>query len=468
MAAEQPNALQKIAKLSAQLQTRIAAEEQLRYLADHDDLTGLLNRRVLIAHLDNRLAEAQPDPVAILFLDLDRFKVVNDHIGQDAGDRFIKAFADLLRAAADVPSFIARFGGDEFVVVPAAPMDVDSAEAFGQRLQNRVHQPLAVDGESFSRTVSIGVAVGVPGHDSSSGLLRRVEHAMRSAKSSGGGTMRTFNQEMSETYALHNDIELRLQEAIDSDQNAFIINYLPEFDMRTGEVLGAEALVRWQHPTLGLLMPESFIGVAESLNLARKLGRRVIQSGGALVSLWRSRGVGTDAVFSYNVSAAQLVAAHSVDRAAAALDLLGLDPGKICLEITERTLVEDFPTMREALAGFKGIGVQIAIDDFGIGYSALSYLKQLPVDVLKIDKEFIRDLGSNAGDFAIVQSIMALANAFGLEVVAEGVETAAAARTLLDLGCHRAQGFLLSRPLDSAAMELLLAKRFVPMDFSDG
>jgi diguanylate cyclase (GGDEF)-like protein len=467
MAAEELSGLPEVATLSAQLQTHIAAEEQLRYLADHDDLTGLLNRRALIAHLDNRLAKAQPDPVAILFLDLDRFKVVNDHIGQDAGDRFIKAFAELLRAAADVPSVIARFGGDEFVVVPAAPMDVDSAEAFAQRLQNRVHQPLVVDGESFSRTVSIGVAAGVPGRDSSSGLLRRVEHAIRSAKNSGAGTMRTFNQEMSERYALRSDIELHLQEAIDSDKDAFIVNYLPEFDMRTGEVLGAEALVRWQHPTRGLLMPESFVGVAESLNLARKLGRRVIQSAGAQVALWRSQGVGTNAVFSYNVSPAQLVAAHSVDRAAAALDLLGLDPKAICLEITERTVVEDFHTMREALTGLKDISVQIAIDDFGTGYSALSYLKRLPVDVLKIDKEFVRDLGTSAGDLAIVRSIMALANAFGLDVVAEGVETAAAARTLLDLGCHRAQGFLLSRPLDSTAMESLLAKRFVPMDFSD-
>jgi diguanylate cyclase (GGDEF)-like protein len=467
MAAEQLNAQQEIAKLSAQLRARTAAEEQLRYLADHDDLTGLLNRRALIAHLDARLAEARPDPVAILFLDLDRFKVVNDHIGQDAGDRFIKTFAELLRAATDVPSVIARFGGNGFVVVPAAPMDVDSVEAFGQRLQNRVQQPLVIDGESYSRTVSIGVAAGVPGRDSSSDLLRRVEHAMRSAKTSGAGTIRTFNQEMSERYALRNDIELRLQEAIDSDKDAFVVNYLPEFDMRTGEVLGAEALIRWQHPTRGLLMPELFIVVAESLNLARKLGRRVIQSGGAQVSRWRSRGVGTDAVFSYNVSAAQLVGAHSVDRAAAALNLLGLDPGTVCLEITERTLVEDFHTMRKALTGFKGIGVQIAIDDFGTGYSALSYLKRLPVDVLKIDKEFVRDLGTDAGDLAIIRSILALANAFGLDVVAEGVETVAAARTLLELGCHRAQGFLLSHPLDSEAMEALLAKRYVPMDFSD-
>jgi EAL domain-containing protein (putative c-di-GMP-specific phosphodiesterase class I) len=167
------------------------------------------------------------------------------------------------------------------------------------------------------------------------------------------------------------------------------------------------------------------------------------------------------------VSAAQLVAAHGIERAAAAFDRLGLDPGTVRLEITERTLVEDFPTMREALAGFKAIGVQIAIDDFGTGYSALSYLKWLPVDILKIDRSFIRDLGTDAGDLAIVRSIMALANAFGLDVVAEGVETVAAARTLLDLGCHRAQGFLLSPPLDGAAMEALLAKRFVPMDFSD-
>ena len=464
---EELNALQAIATLFAQLQARVVAEEQIHYLAEHDDLTGLLNRRALIAYLDERLAKGQPGPVSVLFLDLDRFKVINDQLGHNAGDRFIEAFAALLREATDVPSGIARFGGDEFVVVPAASMDVEGAEAFAQSLRNRVHKQVVIDGEMLTRTVSIGVAAGLPGRDSTSDLLRRADQAAVAAKTSGGSEVAAFSRAMSEKYAIRNDIELHLEGTIDSDNGTLVLHYLPEFDMRTGEVLGTEALIRWQHPTRGLLMPESFIGVAESINLAGKLGRLVMRAACAQFSLWRSRGVGHDAVLRVNVSPVQLVAGGIVDTVAATLEEFGLDPKAVCLEITESVVVQDIAATRKTLFGLKDIGVQIAIDDFGTGYSVLTYLKSLPVDTLKIDRGFVRDLGTNTGDLAIVQSILALARAFGLDVVAEGVETVGAARTLLDLGCYRAQGFLLSRPLDSAAMESLLARRFVPMDFSD-
>jgi diguanylate cyclase len=461
------NALKAIATLFAQLQARIVAEEQIHYLAEHDDLTGLLNRRALIAHLDDRLAEGQPGPIAVLLVDIDRLKVINDHLGHNAGDRFIKVFAELLRDAADVPSIIARFGGDEFVVVPTAPMDVEGAEALAQWLQNRVRQQVEIDGEMLSRTVSIGVAVGVPGYDSTSVLLRRADQAALSAKSSGGRKVARFSPEMSEKHAIRNDIELQLEGTIDSGGGALVLHYLPEFDMRTGEVLGTEALIRWKHPTRGLLMPESFIGVVESINLAGRLGRLVMRSAFEQFTLWRSRGVGLDAVLRVNVSPIQLVAEGTVDAVGATLDAFGLDASTVCLEITESVVVQDIDATHKTLAGLKDIGVQIAIDDFGTGYSALAYLKSLPVDALKIDKGFVRELGTDAGDQAIVRSIMSLADAFRLDVIAEGVETATAARTLLDLDCYRAQGFLLSRPLDSEAMESLLAKRFVTMDFSN-
>ncbi len=463
---EELNALQAIATLFAQLQARIVAEEQVRYLAEHDDLTGLLNRRTLIAQLDERLVAGKPGPVSILFFDLDRLKVVNDHLGQNPGNRFIKAFADLLCEAVDIPAVVARFGGDEFVVVPAAPMNLDSAAAFAQRLQSQVHKRVVIDGEMLARTVSIGVATAIPGHDSTSDLLSRADQATRSAKSSGGAKVATFSPQMAAKEAIRNDIELRLQETIDSASGDLVLHYLPSFDMETGEVLGAEALVRWQHPTRGLLMPNTFIDVVESVNLAGKLGRLVLHSACAQFGLWQSRGVGHGAVLSINVSPVQLVADGIIDTVAATLDEFGLDPSAICLEITERVVVADIDATRKTLAGLKDIGVKIAIDDFGTGYSALAYLKSLPVDTIKIDKGFVLDLGSNARDLAIVQSIVALANAFGLDVVAEGVETASAARALLASGCRRAQGFLLSRPLDSAAMESLLSRGVVPMDFS--
>ncbi len=464
---EELNALQAIATLFAQLQARIVAEEQLQYLAEHDHLTGLLNRRALIADLDARLADGQPGPVALVFINLDRLKAVNDHLGHKAGDRFIEAFAQLLRDAADRSCAIARFGGDEFVIVPAGPMDAEAAEALAEQLHTQVHKQVPIDGETITRTVSIGVAVGEPGRDDSSDLLRRADQAVVSAKNVGGNTVAAFDPEMAEKYAIRNDIELHLEGIIESDNGALVLHYLPEFDMRTGAILGAEALIRWRHPTRGLLLPDSFMGVVESINLAGKLGRLVMRSACAQFSDWHERGLGRDVVLAINVSPAQLVTDGFVAMVAATLDEFVLHPGSVCLEITEHVVVQDIDTTHKTLAGLKEIGVQVAIDDFGTGYSALTYLKSLPVDTLKIDKEFVRDLGTDEADMAILRQVVALADAFGLDVIAEGVETAAAARALLDLGCHRAQGFLLSRPLDRLAMESLLVQRRVPMDFQD-
>lgn len=464
---EELSALQAIAALFAQLQGRTVAEQQLHYLAEHDDLTGLLNRRALIKYLDERLAEGQPGPVSVVFLALDRFKVINDHLGQSAGDQFIEAFSRLLREATDIPAAIGRFGGDEFVVVPGLSMDVEGAEAFAQSLHDRVHKQVVIGGEMLTRTVSVGVTTGRPGQDSTSDLLRRVDQALRAAKGSGGDTVATFSPEMLRTNMIRNDIELYLEGMIDGNSGAMVLHYLPEFDMRTGEILGTEALIRWQHPTLGLLMPDSFIQVVESINLGAKLGRLVMRAACAQFGLWQSRGIGRGSVLRINVSPVQLVTEGIIDTVASTLHEFGLDPNTVCLEITESVVVQDIDATRKTLFGLKDIGVQIAIDDFGTGYSVLTYLKSLPVDALKIDKGFVHHLDSNAGDLAIVRSTLALADAFGLDVVAEGVETVAAAKTLLSLGCSRAQGFLLSRPLDGAAMESLLARRVIPLDFGE-
>ena len=460
------NALQAVATLFAQLQARIVAEERLRYLAEHDDLSGLLNRRALIAHLEARLIAGQPGPVGVLFFDLDRLKTVNDYLGHHAGDQFIKVLANRLHTGTEVPAVIARVGGDEFVAVPAAPMSVDSAESFAHMLQAQLQTQVVLDGKMLTRTVSIGVAVGVPGSDSTSDLLRRADLAALSAKDAGGGKIAVFTEEMSSKYEIRNDIELHLEGAIDSENEVLVLHYLPEVDMRTGEVLGTEALVRWQHPTRGLLLPSAFIGVAESVNLAGKLGRLVMRSACAEFSRWRSHRVGRDAVLRINVSPVQLISENFVGTVATTLDEFGLNANLVCLEITESVLVQDIEATRKRLAGLKDVGVQIAIDDFGTGYSMLTNLKTLPLDTIKIDIGFVRELGTSTSDLAMVQGIVGLADAFDLNVVAEGVETAAAARTLLGLGCYRAQGFLLSPPLVGAAMQSLLARRFIPVDFS--
>jgi len=458
------NALKAIASLFAQLQARIVAEDQLRFLAEHDDLTGLNNRRALLAHLDQRLAPGQSGPVSALFLDLDRLKAINDYLGHTAGDWFIRVFAKRLREGAEGPNLIARLGGDEFVVVPAVPMTADEAEALASRLQSMLRERVSIDGEMLTRTVSIGVALGIPGRDTTSDLLRRADQALLAAKGSGGNKIAVFSDDMSLKGEFRNDIELHLQSAIEN--GALVLHYLPEVDMRTGEILAFEALVRWQHPTRGLLSPNAFIGVAESINFAGELGRWVMRAACAEFRKWRAKSIGEDVVLRINVSPVQLVTEGFVETVAGIIDEFGLDGGSVCLEITESMVVQDIDTTRITLAGLKDVGVQIAIDDFGTGYSVLSHLKSLPVDTLKIDKSFVRELGTNPGDLAIVRAVIALAESFGLELVAEGVETEEAALTLLRHGCYRAQGFLLSRPVAGHAMESLLAQRRIPVQFS--
>lgn len=458
------NALEAIASLFAQVQARVQAEERLRYLADHDDLTNLQNRRALVGHLDERLAAGSAGPVSVLYLDLDRLKTINDYLGHNAGDWFIRVIAERLREATGDAAVIARLGGDEFVVVPASPISLAAASALADRLRTRLSERVAVDGEMLTRTVSIGVALGNPGRDTPSDLLRRADQAVLVAKGSGGNQVAVFSDEMSLRTDYRNDIELHLQRVI--EDGSLFLQYLPEVDMRTGAVLATEALVRWNHPTRGLLPPASFISVAESINLAGDLGRWVLRTACAEFARWRTLGVAEGIVLRVNVSPVQLVTDGFVESVASVMAEFALEPGSLCLEITESVVVQDMETTSVTLAGLRDVGVQLAIDDFGTGFSVLSHLKSLPVDVLKIDRSFVADLGSNRDDLAIVRAVIALAEAFELELVAEGVETEAAAVTLLRHGCHRAQGFLLSRPLSGIEMASLLAKGRVPVHIS--
>jgi diguanylate cyclase (GGDEF)-like protein len=450
-----------VATLFAQLQVRIAAEEKLRYLAEHDDLTGLHNRRSVVALLSERLAAGCPGPVAVLYLDLDRLKSINDYFGHAAGDFFLRVFAERLQEGMRGLGTIGRIGGDEFLVFPDRAMLTGNAESLAHRLQTTLRGPLKIGDDVITPSVSIGMAVGRPGRDNSADVLRRADEAALTAKRAGGNQVAVCTTDISRNIVFRNDIELHLQAGIDSD--ALLLHYLPEVDLLTRSILGAEALVRWRHPTRGLLLPDSFIGVAESTNLAAELGRWVMRSACAELSRWRSNGVGQGAILRINVSPVQLITRGFVRSVADTIEEFGIDGGSVCLEITERAVVHDIETTRKTLSALKDVGVQIAIDDFGTGYAVLSHLKSLPVDMLKIDTGFVRDLGTNTSDLAIVRAIIGLAEAFGLQLVAEGVETPAAAQTLIEHGCHRAQGFLFSRPVAGDAMELLLSKRRVPM-----
>ena len=461
---EELAALELIASLLAQIQARTGAEERLRYLAERDELTGLFNRRALITHLDDRLSAGKSGPVSALFFDMDRLKTINDYMGHIAGDSFIRLLAQRLQQSLDGDAFVARLGGDEFVVVPASPMDGDTAESMACRLQSTITESVDIDGEMLSRTASIGVALGIPGRDSTSDLLNRADRAVIMAKRAGGNQIALVSSDTALNSELRNDVELHLREAIAGD--SLVLHYLPEIDMRNGKILATEALVRWQHPTRGLLPPGSFIEVAESINLAGELGRWVLRRACADFSKWQTQAVGTSITLRVNVSPVQLVTHGFVDEVLDTIDEFGLDRESICLEITESAVVKDLETTLRTLVSLREVGLRIAIDDFGTGYSVLSGLKMLPVDTLKIDKGFVFELGSNASDLAIVQAIMALANAFGLQVVAEGVETEAAATILLQHGCHRAQGFMLWPPVTAEAMASLLVRGRIPVRFS--
>ncbi len=438
------NALRAVAALLAQLQGRVAAEESLLHLASHDELTGLANRRSLMTHLQQRLQPGQAGPVALIFMDVDRLKALNSFLGHGAGDQFLKALAKRLGRLKQAGHLVARLGGDEFVLVMRNAAEEWAAVQMANELRQLANAPLEVGGEEVSRAVSIGVAIGLPGLSTVSDLLSQADQAMYLSKDRGGNEISVFSREMRQQYQVRTDIELHLRSAI--EQGLLVLYYQPELNLLDGSIVSLEALVRWPHPTLGLLAPGSFIDIVEATNLAGELSRHVIETGCRQLVEWHRRFPDKQLRISVNISPAQLITLDFVETVQKVLQNTGLDGHYLTLEITEKALVRDTEQALITLHGLNEIGVRVAIDDFGTGYSSLAQLKTLPVDTLKIDRTFVRDLGNSTDDLSIVQSIVDLARAFGLDLVAEGVETAAAAHTLVALGCRRAQGFLFSEP----------------------
>lgn len=458
---EELDALGVVASLFAQLQGRIAAESRLHRLAEHDELTGLHNRRALTAEIRRRLRMGQPGPVAALYIDLDRLKTINDHLGHAAGDMIIRACAQRLGAKAGRDALIARVGGDEFVVIPKGTMSAEGAEDLAHTLQTTMCEPVRIGGDLVTRTLSIGVAVGVPGVDVGDDLLHRADQAALAVKRKGGNAVAVFNHGVPMLAASRKGSALHSP----ADSDALVLQYLPEIDLRTGEILAVEALPCWQQPTRGLLPVDALNGAPQSISLAGRLGRWVMRRACGDFSRWRSDGIDQEIMLRLNVSSALLASDGFARGVAATMDEFGIDAGSLCLEICERAMVRDVENTHTTLATLKDVGVQIAIDDFGSGDVVLGQLKSLPVDLLKISARFIRDLGTSAADLAVVQAIIGLADAVGLQLTAEGVETPVAAMTLLQHGCSRAQGLLLSRPVTGDAMGSLLSARQISLPF---
>lgn len=447
-------ALRTIAALLAQLQARLTAEDQLRYLAHHDELTGLPNRRALLAHLEHSLAPGWPGPRAVLFVDVDRLKAMNDFLGHQAGDQFIQAVAARLQANVRPQDFVARLGGDEFVVVIDGPSSPGHAESVALRIQAAVAEPIELGGQALSRTVSVGLALARPGRDFVSEWLHDADHAVLAAKARGGNAVVSFTEEMRTRTDAHNLVEMHLQAAI--RDGSLTLDYQPVVELTSRRVVAVEALARWIHPVLGPLQPDVFVGVAEATNLAGELGRWVLDEACRQLAQWDATNPGLDVRVHVNVSPAQLIAIDFVDGVAATLAAHGVAARRLVLEMTEQAVVRDHDAALATLCGLRKLGVGVAIDDFGTGYSSMEQLKGLPVSILKIDRAFVRDLATNPQDLAIVQAVTALAAAFGLELIAEGVEDDGAAEILADLGCTQAQGFLFSPPVPAAAMRELL------------
>jgi diguanylate cyclase (GGDEF)-like protein/PAS domain S-box-containing protein len=433
-------------------------EAELRRQALSDGLTGLANRALFVNRVGHALALDQwrGAGVAVVFLDLDDFKLVNDGLGHDLGDALLVAVARRLEEAVRPGDTVARLGGDEFAVLLEEGRMPAAAETVAARITASLAEPITVGDRSVLIGMSMGIAFGRPEVTDPADLLRDADLAMYVVKRSGKGRFERFVPAMHEEARRRLDLANDLPAAI-TDQQLHVL-YQPIVDLATGMPVGAEALVRWRHPKYGMLSPAEFVPIAEATGHVVRMGRWVLEEACRVASTWRESGA-DDVYITVNVSGRQLQDASLVDDVALALASSGLPPANLALEVTESVLVGNVQVARERLAELKGLGLRVAVDDFGTGYSSLSYLGNLPVDIVKIDKSFVDRVAVDGEGEAMVRAVVDLAASLGMATVAEGIEDAEQVPVLRRLGCRTGQGYLFARPTGADEVAALLRAR---------
>ena len=425
--------------------------EMLAHQAIHDPLTGLYNRTLLVDRLETMLERSRGD-VAVLLADLDQFKVINDSLGHHVGDQLLVALAPRLASVLEPGDTLARFGGDEFVVLCENVRDPMDALARASRMIHALEEPIVLTSGSHVVSASVGVAVAAGRRVDADGLLADADAAMYRAKARGRGRVEIFDETLRTQAQERLELERELRIAVDTGQ--FFLDYQPTVDTYTGRPTGLEALLRWGHPRMGIVSPADFIPVAEDTGLINKIGEWVLRTATAELAVWQATlPMKPPLRVAVNVSGRQLATAEFTDTVAQVIRNSGIAPGTLGLEITESILLNTDDDLVGRLLSLKSLGVRLLLDDFGTGYSSLAYLKRFPMDVLKIDRSFIDGLGTDVENSAIVEAIIKMAAALGLEVVAEGLESKDQLVELRRLGCDRVQGFVISPPLPRDEVE---------------
>jgi diguanylate cyclase (GGDEF)-like protein len=439
-----------------------SARIDIKHTANHDALTGLPNRHaveeLLALQTEDLTSRCGDESYVVLSLNLDAFNVVNDSLGHEAGDRLLLAISKRLQDTLGVEALVARHGGDEFIVVSAANGDLDYALTLVKRVLDAFDAPFSVNGESVFSSTSIGVVLAQADHGSPRDVLRDASIAMYRAKQLGKSTYVVFDKSMHEAaqarFTLGNDLRRAME------RHEFLVHYQPMVDLTTGGVVGCEALVRWQHPERGLLLPSEFLDVAAEIGAIAKLDWWVLEEACKRLCEWRKWfGSNERFVVNVNLDERQLTAPHFVSELSAMIHMYEIEPQSLALEVTETIFRSGRGELQQILADLKRVGVKLVVDDFGTGYSSLESFAASPFDALKIDRSFVQDLESNVRHRAIVRTISGLARDLGLGLTAEGVESSEQARHLIELGCMTAQGFLYSRPLSQERMGALLESR---------